>query len=151
LNVDDRPVWRTVRGGSQEYARKLVAPFRDRIALSTPIRRVRRDATGVTVTTAQGDQCAFRSRLLRLPFRTKRSRCSTMRARAEREVLGAFRYPNRRARPCPATMLGCCRDDHSRRAAWNYHLTDRPQERVPVTYLRHEYAAVDRCAGAIFC
>lgn len=42
LQVEDRPLWRTVRGGSRSYVEQLVAPFRDAIRLGTPVRRVRR-------------------------------------------------------------------------------------------------------------
>ena len=33
LNIDDRPTWRTVSGGSREYARRLIAPFLERRGL----------------------------------------------------------------------------------------------------------------------
>ncbi len=140
LNVDDRPVWRTVRGGSREYARKLVAPFRDRIALSTPIRRVRRDATGVTVTTARGDEARFDH----VFFACHSDQALAMlddASTAEREVLGAFPYQTNDAtlhtdaRLLPRRPLA--------RAAWNYHLTDRPQERVPVTYDMNTLQSID--------
>jgi predicted NAD/FAD-binding protein len=32
----DRPVWRTVKGGSRRYVEKLTAAFRDRFALAVP-------------------------------------------------------------------------------------------------------------------
>ncbi len=41
LNVDDRPQWQAVRGGSREYMRKLAAPFRHRIRLGTPVHGLR--------------------------------------------------------------------------------------------------------------
>lgn len=131
LSVDDRPVWRTIRGGSREYARKLVAPFRDRIRLSTPIRRVRRDATGVTLTTAQGEEARFDH----VFFACHSDQALAMlddASAAERDVLGAFPYQTNDAtlhtdaRLLPRRPLA--------RAAWNYHLTSSPQERVPVTY-----------------
>ena len=39
---DERPVWRTVDGGSQRYVEALTAPFRDRIRLGR--RRHRRSS-----------------------------------------------------------------------------------------------------------
>ena len=33
----DRPVWRTVKGGSQRYVEKLTAVFRDRIRLGCAV------------------------------------------------------------------------------------------------------------------
>ncbi len=37
LNVDNRPHWQAVNGGSREYVRKLAAPFRHRIRLDTRV------------------------------------------------------------------------------------------------------------------
>ena len=34
LTVNDRPVWRTITGGSARYVERLIAPFRDRIRLA---------------------------------------------------------------------------------------------------------------------
>jgi hypothetical protein len=54
LSLDDRPQWRVIRGGSRTYVELLVAPFRDRIRLRSPVRRIRRDGTGVYLDTDQG-------------------------------------------------------------------------------------------------
>jgi predicted NAD/FAD-binding protein len=40
LKITGRPEWRTVDGGSREYVRRLLADFRGRVALETPITRV---------------------------------------------------------------------------------------------------------------
>jgi uncharacterized protein len=50
----DRPVWRTVTGGSRAYVQKLTAPFRDRIRVGDPVTSVTRDAFAATLTTASG-------------------------------------------------------------------------------------------------
>jgi uncharacterized protein len=50
----DRPVWRTVVGGSRTYVEKLIAPFRDRIRTGDPVVSVTRDPFAATVTTAGG-------------------------------------------------------------------------------------------------
>jgi len=46
---EDRPIWRTVTGGSRSYLDHLLAPLAGRIRLSTPVETVIRDALGVTV------------------------------------------------------------------------------------------------------
>ena len=33
LTVNDRPVWRTIKGGSARYVERLIAPFRTAFAL----------------------------------------------------------------------------------------------------------------------
>jgi uncharacterized protein len=55
----ERPVWRTVSGGSREYVKKLTAPFRDAIHLNDPVVQVKRNASEVIVTTASGVKETF--------------------------------------------------------------------------------------------
>jgi uncharacterized protein len=131
LNVNNRPVWQAVKGGSREYARKLTAPFKHRIRLRTPVSGVKRSAEGVSVRTARGDvehfdyvvfACHSDQALAMLEDPTP----------LEREILAAFPYQENIAtlhtdtRMLPRTPLA--------RAAWNYHLLDRPQDRVALTY-----------------
>jgi predicted NAD/FAD-binding protein len=131
LNIDDRPVWRAIRGGSREYARKLVAPFRSRIRLRTPVAGVARDAAGVTLRTARGDVERFDY----VVFACHSDQALAMLeqpTRSEREILGAFPYQENEtllhtdARMLPKARLA--------RAAWNYHALAKPQDRVAVTY-----------------
>ena len=46
LQVNGRPQWKTVAGGSNQYVAPLVAPFRDRIRVNTPVTAVRRRCGG---------------------------------------------------------------------------------------------------------
>lgn len=55
----DRPVWRTVSGGSREYVAKITAPFAQHIRTSRPVVSVQRHDLGVTVTDASGHQERF--------------------------------------------------------------------------------------------
>ena len=41
----DKPLWRTVKGGSREYVKRLIAPFQDRIRSATPVARPQRSCT----------------------------------------------------------------------------------------------------------
>lgn len=54
LQVADRPVWRTVRGGSREYVRRLRDDTPARWQLDTPVLQVRREAEGVRLRTREG-------------------------------------------------------------------------------------------------
>src|ERR1700674_1154581 len=49
LSVGDRPQWRVIQGGSARYVEKLIAPFRHRIRLNTPVDSVARSAGRVLV------------------------------------------------------------------------------------------------------
>ena len=49
LTVNDQPEWRVIEGGSARYVEALVAPFQERVRVSTPVRRVERHHAHVTV------------------------------------------------------------------------------------------------------
>lgn len=49
IEIVGRPKWRTVVGGSREYVRRLVRPFRDRILTATPVSGIERTSDGVVV------------------------------------------------------------------------------------------------------
>jgi predicted NAD/FAD-binding protein len=59
LKVSDRPEWRTVDGGSREYASRLTAAYADRIKVGRGILRVTRSDTGVTVYDAAGETAHY--------------------------------------------------------------------------------------------
>lgn len=50
----NRPVWRTVKGGSQRYVEKLTAGFRDRIRLGCSVTAIERHSLGAVVHDSQG-------------------------------------------------------------------------------------------------
>ncbi len=59
LTVNHQPEWRVIEGGSARYVEALVAPFRDRIRTSTPVRRVERHDDHVTVDGEVFDHVVF--------------------------------------------------------------------------------------------
>ncbi len=146
LNIRDKPPWLVIQGGSREYVKKLVQPFRDGIRLESPVESVSRHDTHVEVK-ARGqeperfDQCVIAAHsdqalaMLADP------------SDAEREVLGALPYQrNRTVLHTDASMLP------SRRtcwASWNSFLPKEPHQAVTLTYnmniLQGLEAPVDFC------
>lgn len=55
----DRPVWRTVKGGSQNYVDRLQAAFKDRIRLGCVVTSIERSAHGVVVHDSHGQHDTF--------------------------------------------------------------------------------------------
>tara|TARA_B100000686_G_scaffold168123_1_gene175561 strand:+ start:5660 stop:6904 length:1245 start_codon:yes stop_codon:yes gene_type:complete len=49
LNIQDRPQWRVIQGGSNKYIVKLVERFRDRFRLKCPVKKVIRNKNGIQV------------------------------------------------------------------------------------------------------
>ncbi|MFM7785779.1 MAG: NAD(P)/FAD-dependent oxidoreductase, partial [Gammaproteobacteria bacterium] len=91
LSIDDRPQWHTLIGGSRSYLEPLTRPLAANIRCSTAVRRVTRDADGVSLAGDEGligrfDQvvlaCHSDQALAMLADPTP----------AEREVLGAIPY-----------------------------------------------------------
>lgn len=59
LSLDDRPLWRTVSGGSYEYVRRMLGQLDGRVCLGRGVSRVRRGNHGVTVVDETGTGEAF--------------------------------------------------------------------------------------------
>ncbi len=55
----DRPVWRTVKGGSQRYVAKLTAAFADRLRLGCAVTAVERTPHGVIVHDSHGGRDSY--------------------------------------------------------------------------------------------
>jgi predicted NAD/FAD-binding protein len=119
LTVNDRPVWRTIKGGSARYVERLVAPFRDRIHLATPVELVRRIPGGVLVKPHGHESLRFDAAFLACHSDQALAMLADA-SDAEREVLGAIPYQaNETVLHTDATLLPRRRLAW---AAWNYHL-----------------------------
>ena len=131
LSVDDRPMWRTVRGGSARYVDKITAGYRQRIRLRTPVESVRRTPAGVFVKPAGGEAERF-DRVFFACHSDQALRLLVDANATERAVLGPMRYQRNHVllhtdtRVLPKRRLAW--------AAWNYHLVDSAAQRVAVTY-----------------
>ncbi len=147
LQVNDRPQWRTVVGGSREYVRRLLDDFDGEVRLGEPAVRIERTGAGVTVTTARArhdfDACVIAThaddalRLLADPDHE------------ERGLLGAFRYVSNRAvlHTDPSFM------PKRRRlwSSWNY-LGERQgiDQRLSVTYWMNSLQPLGNAGSDVF-
>lgn len=131
LSVNDRPVWRTVTGGSARYVERLVAPFRDRVHLRRPIESVTRVPGGVLVRPRDEPQIRFDAVFLAC-HSDQALRLLADPTPAERSVLGAIGYSVNEAVLHTDERLM----PRSRRAwaAWNYHRPRDPGAPLALTY-----------------
>jgi predicted NAD/FAD-binding protein len=131
LSVNERPIWRTIRGGSARYVEKLTARFRERIRVNAPVDCIRRLGTHVLVKPRWGEAERFDQVVLACHS----DQALELLADAtplEREVLGAIRYqPNDVVLHTDRSVLPT---RQLAWAAWNYHLLDEERDRVAVTY-----------------
>lgn len=56
VQLSDRPIWRTITGGSREYVARMTASFSDRIRLSSPVTAVTRTENGVQLSTSSNSE-----------------------------------------------------------------------------------------------
>jgi predicted NAD/FAD-binding protein len=135
LNVNKRPVWQAVKGGSREYVKKLIQPFRSRIRVNTPVVGIRRDASGVTLRTAHGTVERF-DQVFVACHSDQALRMLEDASAAEREILSAFPYQeNEAVLHTDASLLP---QNDLAKGAWNYHLLaardNSERDRVALTY-----------------
>jgi predicted NAD/FAD-binding protein len=146
LNVVDQPTWRVVSGGSHQYVEPLIRPFRDRIHLSTPVKRVQRFADRVMVTPHGGEPEYFDHVVLASHSDQALGMLADP-SDAERALLGAIPYQHN------DTVLHTDRrllpSIPKARASWNCLIPSREQGNVILTYwmnlLQGIKAPVDFC------
>ena len=131
LQVEERPAWHVVEGGSKRYVEKLIAPFADRILLNRSVSRVERTADRTRIVDASGaagdfDHVIFAChsnqalRLLQSPTTTEIS------------LLGSFPYQRNQA--VLHTDPSVLPQRKRAWAAWNYHIREDGAEQAAVTY-----------------
>ena len=146
LGLRNRPQWRTVTGGSKRYVEALVAPWRGRLRLSTPVEAVHRHADHVTVTSRGGEPERFDEVILATHSDQALGMLDDATER-EHEILGAVPYQaNEAVLHTDIRML-----PRRRRAwaSWNYHLCETPAGKPTVTYHMNRLQALD--AADEFC
>jgi predicted NAD/FAD-binding protein len=116
LQVNDRPQWHTVRRGSREYVRRIVAALPDARA-STPVQSVKRLAAGVLVKTAGGVE-HFDHVVLACHSDQALQLLGADATAEELRVLGAIRYQRNRA--VLHTDAGLLPRRRAAWAAWNH-------------------------------
>lgn len=131
FSLRDRPRWRTVSGGSISYVEAIAAPWRDRVRLRAPVRRIERLGDGVRI---QAGGCESED-FDQVVIATHSDQALALLAdpsEAEREILAAIPYQRNEAVLHTDTSLL-----PRRRVAWsswNFHLAAEPARGSTVTY-----------------
>ena len=116
LQIFDRPMWRTVKGGGREYVKKIAAQLSD-VRMACPVSAVSREAGGLRLTHAQGSEYFDQVVLACHSDQSKRILGLTA-SDGQRAVLESIRYqPNRAVLHSDPALL-----PRNRRlwSAWNY-------------------------------
>ena len=129
LQLRDRPVWRTVSGGSAAYVRPLTAPFAQSMRLGCGVASLRRDETGVVLRDMAGETARYDE----VVIATHAPQALAMLedpSDSEVALLGAMRTaPNRVVLHQDPRLMP------RRRAAWaSWNYLSRPDGALCVTY-----------------
>jgi uncharacterized protein len=131
LQWKNRPQWRVVKGGSQQYVKRMTRTFEDCIRPNSPVERVTRIDGGVEVKAANRPAERF-DEVIMAAHSDQTLRMLAEPSPAERDILGAIRYQTNE------TVLHTDRSLLPRRrlawASWNYFLPAQKRSVPTVTY-----------------
>jgi predicted NAD/FAD-binding protein len=139
----DRPVWRTVKGGSGRYVEKLTAAFKDRLRLGCAVTSIARTPHGVVVNDSHGGSEACDHVVIASHSDQALAMLSDADDR-ERAVLGAIGYsPNTVYLHCDPRLMPKRRHAW---ASWNFLHWQRERTAVndvAVTYWMNRLQGID--------
>lgn len=139
----DRPMWRSVSGGSQRYLDRLLQPLSGRIRLNTPVRGILRDALGVSIFTDGSEPERFDDVIVAAHSDQAMALLGDPSA-AERNILSAIPYrPNRVVLHRDPRLMP---KRHAAWAAWNYLRSSKESanDNVCVTYWMNKLQGIDQ-------
>ncbi len=131
LTINDRPQWRTICGGSRNYVAPLIAPYKERVHLNSPVERVTRSNGQITVKPRGGEAQHF-DQVIFACHSDQALQILGDPTPQEREILGGIPYqPNDTVLHTDTSLLPKKRLAWS---AWNYHRYKSDATEVCVTY-----------------
>lgn len=134
LQVNDRPQWRVLVGGSRSYIPSLTQPYAKNIHLNSPVLSVKRNLASVTlVTEKNGEQASYEFDHVIFSNHADHIRRTIENPTAlETDILKGFTSrPNDVILHTDTSVLPISPLAH---AAWNYFLPEKERSRVAVTY-----------------
>ncbi|HEY5337335.1 MAG TPA: FAD-dependent oxidoreductase [Rhizomicrobium sp.] len=143
LKLINRPKWRTVSGGSQEYAKKLTAQYAGSIHLRRGAKTILRDATGVTIIDDHGESARYDGVIIASHADQALAMLGDP-SSEERELLSRFFYrPNKTVLHRDPALMPKRRMTWS---SWNYlgKSNGQPGDDLCVTYWLNKLQNIDR-------
>lgn len=142
LGVTTHHAWRTVVGGTSSYLTPLLAPYRDRLHLASPVSEVHRDRDGVDLVVGDGARHRFDAVVLAAHADEALAMLAAPSDR-ERTLLSAWSYSVNDAWLHTDTALLPRR--RAAWASWNYLLDDctRPADEVSLSYHMNRLQTLD--------
>ena len=140
MNYIDRPVWRTVAGGSREYIKRLLADFNGTIKTQAVIEGLSRQSAGVIISIKdEGD--VFFDKVILAAHADESLALLRDASDREQELLSAFRFqPNEVILHSDDTIMP---QRKAAWAAWNYLTSSDKDTQLSVTYWMNKLQSID--------
>jgi len=128
LGVTTHFQWRTIRGGSREYVKRLTASFAGRVRYNSAVRAVHREANGVSVILESGEALSF-DKVVMATHADDTLKILADATLQEKDLLSLYAYqPNRAVLHSDRTVLPVRAAAH---AAWNYEVDEADPDPAP--------------------
>ena len=145
LNINDRPQWRVIKGGSHEYVKKITARFINKIRLKCPVQKIRRENNRVKIQSAYKEE-TFDYVVIATHSDQALSLLSDP-TNEEKDILGDIQYQkNEVLLHLDSSVLP---KNKRAWACWNYHKTRVGTNHSCVTYNMNMLQSID--SKEVFC
>ena len=131
LNVNDRPQWRVIKGGSKQYTLKLIESFKNNIRINSPVDKIIRKNEGIEVVFNK-QQKELYDRVIIGTHSDQALKMIENPSHEEREILSAIPYQTN-----VAHMHWDCSvlpKQKNAWASWNYFKPNKLKDETTVTY-----------------
>tara|TARA_B110000263_G_C15253363_1_gene485222 strand:- start:100 stop:1347 length:1248 start_codon:yes stop_codon:yes gene_type:complete len=139
LVINDRPIWKTVKGGSKEYIKKMLLDSKNLEIIKKPVTKVVRNINEVLIYT-DNNKSYFDEVILGCHPDQALNLVKNLDS-SEKEILKPFKYEiNRTFLHTDTTVLP---NNKEIWASWNYRIPVNNQEKVMVTYNINKLQNID--------
>ena len=146
LQIGNRPVWRTVTGGSRHYVEQIAQALGSRLCLNRPVTKVLRSGQGVKLLFDEGGSQVFDEVVLATHADTSLALLPEA-EEEERELLGTFPYQDNEV--CLHTDTSVLPRTRRAWASWNYRIKKDVRSGTCVTYNMNKLQALE--SSQTFC
>ncbi len=140
LQVNDRPQWKTVKGGSREYVRRLTSSFIDSVHLNQAVKAVTRKNNKIELR-LNNDQVEEFDEVVICCHSDQALKLLTNAETKEREILESFHYQLNEA--VLHTDTNVLPKKNNAWASWNYRIPAEQNDHVSVTYNMNMLQSLD--------
>ena len=140
LNVNDRPQWRVIKGGSKQYTLKLIEPFKNNIRINSPVDKIIRKNEGIEVVFNK-EQKELYDRIIIATHSDQALKMIENPSHEEREILSAIPYQTNVAHlhwDCSVLPK-----QKNAWASWNYFKPNKLKDETTVTYYMNMLQSLD--------